>query len=146
MPTRPARLASGQYKGRIAQIDYQILLQLLQGVLLRAVRPGSAVELSQDLEEDWPGRLVARDTGLQYGRHRVTTIVRKRVSTSTFQSSGVAKTPGGQLQTRWDRLTLPVVYPVGYNGRDVDLRSRLWLLCRRVLLQVHPLAPSLARN
>ena len=89
-------------------------------------------------EEDWPGRLVAQERVINW-RHRVTTIVRQRVSKNTFQTAGTAKTPGGQLQTQWDRLTLPVVYPVGYNLRDVDLRSRLWLLCRRLLLQVHPL-------
>ena len=38
----PPRLASGGHRSQIAQIDDQILLQLLQGVLSRAVRPGSA--------------------------------------------------------------------------------------------------------
>ena len=151
MPTRAARLANGQLWVSNYTLDYRILLQLLRGGAPHAVRPGSCVEMTQ-MRAAAPATIVAPGDRFRSWRHMVTTIVRKRVSKHTFQTSGTAtawraQTLNGHLLTRsWDRLTLPAVHPVGYNWRDVDLRSRFWFLCRRVLLQVHPLAQSLARN
>ena len=112
MSTRPPGLASGEDLGQDYTLDYQDLLQLLRGASPHAARPGSCVEMSQDLEEDWPSRLVARGQVINW-RHRVTTIVRQNVSKNTFQTAGTAKIPVGHLQTRsWDRVTL---YPMGHH-------------------------------